>query len=327
MRNQIAIRMLLLVAGTIAYAYYGLEFMTGSPAPDVLAWWWEQGEGHVPILLCLVALVSFPFLLSLWIDTWVAIAWGNPVDYVFLGPTLESNKRNYYALDDPTQEHLTIQLPSIPYGRTLTSRIDRLFAAHKMIRLGSDPRLVDIFIGHNTRSRSLTAVMHYVALFWGLAALAQVVIQYGQGSDQPISISYLLTVLAISLSPLVALHILLLVSGHFIALKRFGACGEDAHIVHDIGLKPGDQVTVQLLKSARAGNNNLRKRFFLVEWPSKEGLMVTAVMAFYLNGKTSAEIKELERLAKKQEHIECSVTEHYELRPLLFTEPKAIDWY
>ncbi|TQV78487.1 hypothetical protein [Denitrobaculum tricleocarpae] len=326
MRNQIAIRMLLLVAGTVAYGYYGVEFMTGSPAADVLAWWWEQGEGHVPILLCLTALLAFPFLLSLWIDTWIAIAWGNPVDYVFLGPTLEIDKRNYYAVDDPTQERLTIRLPSVPYGRTLTSRIDRLFAAHKMIRLGSDPRLVDTFMGHNTRSRSLTAVMHYVALFWGLAALAQIVIQYGLESGQPVSISYLLTVLAVSLSPLVAFHVLLLVSGHFIARMRFGACGEAPRIVHDIGLKPGDQLTVQLVKSARAGKNNLKKRLFLVEWPSKEGLMVTAVMAFYMNGETNAGIKELEGLAKKQDHIDCAVTEHYELRPLLFTEPQAIDW-
>lgn len=326
-RNFATLRLLCLMAGTCAYAYYGLEFMTGSPAYEVWAWWWRHGEGKLPILLCLIALLAFPFTLSLWIDTWSAVAWGETVDYVFLGPTLERDKNRYYALDDPTRQRLEIRLPSVPYGRTLTSRVDDLLATHKMLRLGPDLRQVDIFLGHNTRSRSLSALMHYVLLFWGLAALSQVILQYREAMEAPLPIPHLLTVIGTSLIPLMLLHLSGLASGHLIARKRFGGIAQDAPLPGNVGLKPGDRVTARLVATARQGKKNLRKRFFLVEWPARDGLMVSAVIAFYLNRKIKAEVQELEQLTRNKSLIDCSVTEQLELRPLLFTDPDAIDWY
>ena len=61
-RSFAAFRLLCLIAGTCAYTNYGLEFMTSSPAYEVWAWWWRHGEGKVPILLCLTALLAFPLL-------------------------------------------------------------------------------------------------------------------------------------------------------------------------------------------------------------------------------------------------------------------------
>lgn len=321
------LRLLCLIAGTCAYAYYGLGLMADSPAHEVWAWWWQHGEGRVPVLLCLAALLAFPFMLSLWLGTWSAIAWGETVDYVFLGPTLERDKSHYYAPDDPTRQRLEIRLPSMPYGRTLTSRLDELLATHKMLRLGPDLRQVDIFLGHNTRSRSLHALMHYVLLFWGLTALSQVVLQYREAMGTPLPVSHLLSVIAASLVPLALLHLCGLASGHFIARKRFGGSAQDDRLSGDIGLKPGDRITVRLVATARQGQNNLRKRFFLVEWPTRDGLTVNAVIALYLNRKITAEIQELERLTKNKSLIDCGVTEEFTLRPLLFANPNAVDWY
>ncbi len=328
MRNLLGFILLCTFAATCLYIMAGLEFSTGAPPLEVLSWWWTNGEGQIPILLCMAGFLGFSLVFFLWFSNWIKICWGTAVDYVFLGPSLESDRDYYYASDDPTQKRHLLRLQAESYNRSASTPIDLIFSVHKMLRLGSDLTLVELLRGINIRSQLTSIFLQYVTLFWGIAALAQIITQYLKHWGHPISITLLPIVAAISLSPLVVIQILGLISGFVISRRRFGTLEHKNHKMHKLDLGPGDTVSVKLMDSGRdGGKSQLRKRAYRVEWSTKEGLTVSAVIAFYVSRKIRREIEELDRLTRHQGHTDCRVSEDNKLCPLLFANPEAVDWY
>ncbi len=328
MRNLLGFILLSTFAISGLYIWTGLELASGAPALKVLSWWWEHGEGQLPILLCMTGFLGFSLIFFLWFSNWIKICWGTAIDYVFLGSSLESDRNYYCACDDPTQQRHLLRLQAHNYNRSASTPVDLIFSVHKMLRLGSDPTLVELLRGFNFRSQLISIFLQYVTLFWGLAALAQIITQYLEQWGHPIEITLLPIVAAISLSPLLFIQVLGLLSGYAVFRKRYGACEPNDHKPHELDLKPGATVSVRLMENGRdGGKSQLTKRAYRVEWPTEDGLTVSAIIAFYVSRKIKCEIEELDRLTKRQEHVECRVSEDYMLHPIIFANPKAVDWY
>lgn len=310
----------------------GLEYVLGVPGQVVLSSWWSQSEGVATfaILFFGFGFVVFAFIFSTYAISWMQILRGKAEPYVFLGPSLRSDKDYYYAENDASKFRLEVRKRTGGYDLNPSTSIDALFGLHTMLRYGRKPEEAERAFAHNTRSQVMLVVFQYIALLFGLIALRQIVVGYVDVEGISIARTDLVQSAAVSLLPLLMLQVLGLLSGHVVLGRKLKPFRATEHTkAHEIGVTPGEKVLVTLAEKGRERSSSGNKPFisyYRVEWRPRDAQVVSAVFAFRATWKIRAALEELDQMTDCGEQIHCEVSEDFKLRPVSLSDAGNVDW-
>ncbi|CAN0444847.1 unnamed protein product, partial [Laminaria digitata] len=310
----------------------GLEYVLGVPGQDVLSAWWSQSEGVATfaILFFGSGFVVFALLFSTWAIAWMQIMRGRPVSYVFLGPSLRSDKDYYFALDDRSGYRLEITKRTGGYDYNPSSSLSSLYSIHTMLRYGPEPEDAERALAHNTRSQVLLVAFQYAALLFGLIALRQIVVEYVEIQGVSIARTDLVQSTAVSLLPLLMLQVFGLMSGHVVLGRKVKPFDDVEYTkTHEPGLRPDDKVLARLTERGRrrlSSGNKPFASYYRVEWRPNGTQPVSAVFAFRATWKIRSAIEELDRMTDRGEQLHCVVSEDFKLQPVSLSQHGNVDW-
>lgn len=303
---------------------------------ELFGWAWS-GHPKGKMLVSVFALMFLTAVVLLLTTTQKALTLlsGKPTVLVYAGDELLNRHQRFYRADDSERRIVRVAGSAGSRLRFSTpTTLDTLLSRQLFLAHGGTPpqfsHLSDVGVG----AMVVSSVFFYFSFALCIVILHTVARDYMQLEPRTVTPMDTVGEFIVVLSVLLVCNGLLLAvqySGSKLKLGQFAP--EELHAAESLPYQPGDRIQARVLEHSVLGNTDKgsglvgdRAAYFLVEWRSPQGVMMTATFQFGYGSRQQPIVEAFINTVANNPTLDCEVTQRMTLRPVaLLSSP--LNWF